>query len=665
MRSNQAYDSERLDATRRRLLAVSAAAGVGGTLFPGALLGLVFPAAMEAQAAGSAPGEPAAGPAPAGGKPAASRDAQEWPKVTAQMIEAAAAIAAVKLTPEQIQMMLDGVSEQRRMALEVRKLDLPNRVAPTAVFNPVPAGTPAPKAAQARPVGVGPAPSVAGISSSEEEKVAFATVRQLGEMLRRRRISSVELTRLYLGRLKRYDPMLHFVITLTEERALGQAAAADRAFAAGQDRGPLQGIPWGAKDLLAVKGYPTTWGAAGFEQQSFAEDAVVVKRLDAAGAVLVAKLSMGALAMGDLWGYPEGSGKAGGRTRNPWNPRQGSSGSSAGSASATAAGCVGFAIGTETLGSIASPSTRCGVTGLRPSFGLVPRTGAMALSWSMDKIGPIARSVEDCALVLNAIYGPDGYDQSVQPAPFHADLTEGWESLRVGYIAKAFAAPTLMPVAPEEGGKLSPAARKRLEEQRSRDLAQRRYDHRFHARTLEVLRAMGVRLTPVELPGFHFSSLLNILDAEAAAAFDDLTTSGRDALLAGQAADDWPNIFRAGRLIPAVEYIQAERGRSLALAAMHQLFANFDVIVTPSDGEQLVATNLCGQPALIVPNGLRGPDAPPFVAGAEDPWPDYGGPGTPVSITFLAPLYEDTKAARLAHAYQEKAGFQGLHPKLG
>ncbi len=659
MRSNQAYDSERLDATRRRFLAVSAAAGVGGTLFPGALLAL---------ATGSASAQ--SGP----------RDPQAWPAVTAEMIESAAAIAAVKLTPAQIKMMLDGVTEQRSMALQVRKLDLPNRIAPTAVFNPVPAGTSGPRSAAARPVVVGPAPSVAGIlvagilaagisaagiSTSEEEKIAFATVRQLGELLRLRKLSSVELTRLYLGRLKRYDPMLHFVITLTEARALGQAEAADRAFAAGQDRGPLQGIPWGAKDLLAVKGYPTTWGAAGFEQQSFPEDATVVKRLDAAGAVLVAKLSMGALAMGDLWGYPQGSGKPGGRTRNPWNPKQGSSGSSAGSASATAAGCVGFAIGTETLGSISSPSTRCGVTGLRPSFGLVPRTGAMALSWSMDKIGPIARSVEDCALVLNAIYGPDGYDQSVQPAPFHTDLTASWETLRVGYIASAFAAPTSRPAAPEAAGKLSPAAQKKREERRRRDLAQRSYDHRFHAHTLEVLRGMGVKLTPVELPGFHFSSLLNILDAESAAAFDELTTSGRDALLAGQESDDWPNIFRAARLIPAVDYIQAERARSLALAAMHRLFADFDVIVAPSDGEQLVATNLCGQPAVIVPNGLRGPDAPPFAAGPEDPWPDYGGPGTPVSITFLAPLYGDAKAALLAYAYQQKAGFLPLHPKLG
>ncbi|MGC9199521.1 MAG: amidase [Acidobacteriaceae bacterium] len=659
-------DSERLDATRRRLLTACAAAGVGGTLLPGVLLGLAFPEALQGQAAASAQAaQSGSAGSKAGAKPAGAADAKAWPAVTAQMIEAAAAIAAVKLTPEQIQMMLDGVADQRRMALAVRTLDLPNRIAPTAVFNPVPAGTPGPQAAPAQKVVVGPVASIAGISASEEEKVAFATVRQLGELLRRRKLSSVELTQLYLRRLRRYDPMLHFVINLTEERALGQAAAADRELAAGHDRGPLQGIPWGAKDLLAVKGYPTTWGAAGFEQQSFSEDAEVVKRLDAAGAVLVAKLTMGALAMGDLWGYAEGTGKAGGRTRNPWNPRQGSSGSSAGSASATAAGCVGFAIGTETLGSISSPSTRCGVTGLRPSFGLTPRTGAMALCWSMDKIGPIARSVEDCALVLNAIYGPDGYDQSVQPASFHADLTASVETLRVGYIAEDFAAPVARPAESAGAGSLSEVARKRLEEQQRRELAQRRYDHRFHVRTLEVLRGMGVRLTPVELPRFRFSELLNILDAESAAAFDDLTTSGRDALLAGQTAEDWPNLFRAARLIPAVDYIQAERARSLALEAMHKLFADFDVIVAGSEGEQLVATNLCGQPAVIVPNGLRGADAPGFAAGPEDPWPDYGGPGTPVSVTFLAPLYEDAKAVLLANAYQQKTGFQKLHPKLG
>ena len=245
---------------------------------------------------------------------------------------------------------------------------------------------------------------------SRIEDLAFATVRDLASLVQTRKITSLALTQMYLDRLKRYDPKLHFVITLTEDRALAQAKAADAEIAAGKYRGPLHGIPWGAKDLLAVKGYPTTWGAGGFEHQSFDEDATVVQRLDAAGAVLVAKFTLGALAMGDKW--------FGGRTRNPWNPEQGSSGSSAGSASAVSAGCVAFAIGSETLGSISSPSTRCGDTGLRPTFGFVPRTGAMALSWTMDKLGPICRSVEDCALVLQAIHGPDGKDASVYPADF-------------------------------------------------------------------------------------------------------------------------------------------------------------------------------------------------------------------------------------------------------
>ena len=248
-----------------------------------------------------------------------------------------------------------------------------------------------------------------------------------------RKITSLALTQMYLSRLKRYDAKLHFSITLTEERALAQAKAADAEIAAGKYRGPLHGIPWGAKDLLAVKGYPTTWGAGGFEHQQIDEDATVVQRLDAAGAILVAKLTLGALAMGDKW--------FGGRTRNPWNPKQGSSGSSAGSASAVSAGCVAFAIGSETLGSISSPSTRCGVTGLRPTFGFVPRTGAMALSWTMDKLGPISRSAEDCALVLNAICGPDGKDASVHAAPFNWDSGQDWKKLRIGYLKSEFDAP--------------------------------------------------------------------------------------------------------------------------------------------------------------------------------------------------------------------------------
>jgi Asp-tRNA(Asn)/Glu-tRNA(Gln) amidotransferase A subunit family amidase len=637
-------NAEQLDVTRRRFLTVSTAAGLGGTLFPGALFALSSSSA-DAQS------------------PAASV-AGSWPAITSEMIDAAAAIAAIKLTPEQRQTMLTGLAGQRSAAVSVRELHLPNSVVPTDVFNPVPAGTPGPQPAPPQPVVLGPAPSIADISASQEEKVAFATIRQLGELMRQHKTTSVELTKLYLARLKRYDPMLHFVINLTEERALAQAAAADRELAAGNTRGPLHGIPWGAKDLLAVKGYPTTWGAGGMENQTFDEDAEVVKRLDAAGAVLIAKLTMGALAQGDLWGYAAGSGKPGDRTRNPWNPQQGSSGSSAGPGSATSAGCVGFSIGTETQGSISSPSTRCGVTGLRPSFGLVPRTGAMALVWSMDKIGPITRSVEDCALVLNAIYGPDGRDQSMQPAPFHADLTTDVRGMRIGYIESAFKVPTLPPLSNDETKTPSAAERSRREQQNRTNFERNAYDAKFNTRALETLRGMGLHLTPVEMPDFDFSMLRSILSAESAAAFDELTISGRDALLSGQKPGDWPNQFRVARFLTAVDYIQAMRARARALTAMHQLFADFDVIVTPSSGIQLAATNLCGQPAVIVPNGLRGPDAPPFVRNGEDDSPNYGGPGTPVSLTFLAPLFQDAKAVAVAHAYQMKTGFQLLHPKL-
>jgi Asp-tRNA(Asn)/Glu-tRNA(Gln) amidotransferase A subunit family amidase len=461
---------------------------------------------------------------------------------------------------------------------------------------------------------------------------------------------------MYLARLRRYDPLLKFVITYTEDRALKQAAQADHELASGHDRGPLHGIPWGAKDLLAVKGYPTTWGAAGFEKQQIDEDAEVVKRLDAAGAVLVAKMTLGALAQGDLW--------FGGRTRNPWNPHQGSSGSSAGSASAVAAGCVGFAIGTETLGSISSPSTRCGATGLRPSFGRVARTGAMALSWSMDKIGSIARSVEDCALVLHAISGPNGQDLSVHTGAFNADLTIDIRKLRVGYIKSAFDTPTLQPLPKDELATLSDADRTKRETQNKAQFERRLYDAKYDAATLDRLRTMGVTLTPCELPDFHFSALLSILSTEAAAAFDELTLSGRDALLTGQKPFDWPNQFRTARFTPAVDYIQAQRARTLAMAQMHELFTNFDVIVTPSGGTQLTATNLCGQPAIIVPNGLRGDDAPPPPSTEEGALNNVGGPGTPVSITFLAPLYQEAKACALANAYQQKAGFMTFRPKL-
>jgi Asp-tRNA(Asn)/Glu-tRNA(Gln) amidotransferase A subunit family amidase len=490
------------------------------------------------------------------------------------------------------------------------------------------------------------------------EDLAFSTISELAGLIRARKITSLALTQMYLARLKHYDSKLHFVISLTEERALAQAKAADAEIASGKYRGPLHGIPWGAKDLLAVKGYPTTWGAGGFEHQSFDEDATVVQRLDAAGAVLVAKFTLGALAMGDKW--------FGGRTRNPWNPNQGSSGSSAGSASAVAAGCVAFAIGSETLGSISSPCTRCGVTGLRPTFGFVPRTGAMALSWTMDKLGPITRSAEDCAIVLAAIHGPDGKDISVAAASFTWNPLLDWRKLRIGYLKSEFDAPSVPKPSepPSDETTEQKKGREKHEAEQTAARTRREYDRRYDLAALEKLRAMGINLMPVELPKLPYGAMVPLLTAEAAAAFDDLTLSGRDRLLTEQGIEDWPNDFRVARFYPAVEYIQANRARTLAIQQVSALFHDVDIIVTPTTGRQLLATNLTGHPAIILPNGLRGVDAPrpPKIDDGDND--DIGGPGTPVSLTFLAGHYHDAKLAAFALAYQRATGFHKLHPKL-
>ncbi len=637
--------------SRRRLLSACAAAGVSGTLFPGALLGL---------AAAQMPAEPVH-PADAPVHPAEVQT-DKLPKITLAMIAAAEAIAALALTPQQRDTLVESLTEQRSSVEVIRTLHLTNATAPAFVFDPVPAGMVL--VTERKPARLGKPPAAATLAAaagpSREEALAFATVRDLAELLRTRKATSLELTKLALARLNRYQPKLHFVINLTEQRALAQAAAADKELAAGKPRGPLHGIPWGAKDLLAVKGYPTTWGAAGFEQQQIDSDATVVQRLDAAGAVLVAKLSMGALAQGDLW--------FGGRTRNPWNPRQGSSGSSAGSASAVSAGCVAFAIGTETLGSISSPSTRCGVTGLRPTFGFVPRTGAMALSWSMDKIGPIARSAEDCALVMTVIHGPDGQDRSVQPAAFNWDAGFDWRKLRVGYLKSAFDAPKLEELKPPTES-MTEKERAELETRRAHqkeNLARLTYDAAFDRASLAALEKLGVQLIPVDLPhDLHFGDQVPLLGAEAAAAFDELTLTGRDQLLTGQKPYDWPNAFRRARFYSAVDYIQAQRARSLVIDAMAKLFAQVDVIVTPTGGAQLVATNLSGHPAVILPNGLRGDDAPKATVSEEDDDLDNpGGPGTPVSLTFLGDLYSDARLLALARAYQEATGFHRKHPTL-
>ena len=536
--------------------------------------------------------------------------------ITATTIAAAEEIAGLKFDDAERAMMLDGLKQQEARIEALHKIPLPNSVSPAIVFDPMPAGKSPPlntKRAMVRS-------SVAARSlPSSDDDIAFLPVTELSEFIRRGKLKPTRLTEIYLTRLRKYDPVLRCVITLTEERALNQAKQADAEIARGNYRGPLHGIPWGAKDLLAVKGYKTTWGAGPYKEQVIDEDATVVQRLDRAGAILVAKLTLGELAQGDMW--------YGGRTRTPWKVESGSSGSSAGPASATAGGLVGFSIGSETLGSISSPSTVCGTTGLRPTYGRVPKTGAMALSWTMDKLGPICRSVEDCALVLDAIYGPDGTDKSAIEAPYSWDASLSPKKLRVGYVKSAFEMPMMDP-----------------KDEKRTIHGSKKWDDA----ALDVLRGMGIDLIPVELPDLPYDAMRIILTAEAAAAFDDLTRSNRDAELVQQSRFDWANTFRTARFIPAVDYINANRVRSTTIEAWDELMKKVDVIVTPTNAAnlaQLVATNLTGHPAVILPNGFR---------------PD----GTPVSLTFLGGLFEEAKVMAVANAYQRETGFHNVHPAI-
>ena len=435
------------------------------------------------------------------------------------------------------------------------------------------------------------------------EDCAFYTIGQLAYLIRTRQVTSLELTTLYLDRLKRHGPELECVITLTEELALEQARRADKEIQTGKYRGPLHGIPYGAKDLLSVPGYKTTWGAVPYKDQALDETATVVKKLEEAGAVLLAKLTLGALAWGDVW--------FGGMTRNPWNTEQGSSGSSAGPGSATAAGLVAFAIGSETWGSIVSPSTRNGVTGLRPTFGTVSKAGAMALSWSMDKLGPMCRSVDDCSLVYSVIKGTDGLDHSVVDVPFQVPDKKALKELRVGYIESAF-----------------------------EDTSTTDNDRAV----LEKLEELGFELVPIELPEFPTSSLSFLLSVEAAAAFDDLTRSNRDDEMVRQVKWAWPNSFRQARHVPAVEYIQANRARVVLNQEMAELFKDIDVYVAPSFwGDNLLRTNLTGHPCVVLPNG-------------------FNKKGSPTSISFMGDLYRDGEVVAVAHAFQRATDWHKKYP---
>ncbi|MEM1116915.1 MAG: amidase [Bacteroidota bacterium] len=526
--------------------------------------------------------------------------------LTVEDLAHAEAVQGVPFRSDQRELMLDDVNGRLEQLAALREAEPPNEVPPALVLDLGLSGEPKPAPGAGATVS---RPAASGRPSDAD--LAFASVPELGALLRGRAISCVDLAEFFLGRLERFDPQLLAVVTLTRERALAQAARLDAELAAGTDRGPLHGIPYGAKDLLATAGIPTTWGATPYRDQVIEADAEVVQRLDAAGAVLVAKLTLGALAWGDVW--------FGGMTRNPWNVDEGSSGSSAGPGSAVAAGLVPFAIGSETLGSIVSPSTRNGVTGLRPTFGRVPTDGAMALSWSMDKLGPLARSATDCALVLDALRGPVGAPEADPAFPY--DPTASVMDLRVGVLQTAF---------DEAEGAGAEADRA----------------------TLDVIRRLGVETVPVEVPGgIPVGPLRMILEAEAAAAFDGLTRSGGVDALVRQERFAWPNVFRHARHIPAVDYINANRVRTQLMRAMAELMTQVDVLVAPSFAPTLLVTNLTGHPAVALPNAFL-------------PVEGYPDRRSPRSITFMGPLWKDHLPLRLANAVQAATDHHRQRPPV-
>jgi len=531
-------------------------------------------------------------------------------KITLEMLAAAEKVNGLEFTDDERELMLESVNDRLQAYDALREIDIDNSVMPALGFEPrLPGMTfeSEQKSIKLSDVGEVQRPD-------DLEDVAFWPVTHLSKLIESKQVSSVELTEMYLGRLKKYNPQLECVVTLTEDLALSQAKRADEEIASGKYRGPLHGIPWGAKDLLAAKNYKTTWGAMPYKNQVIDLDATVVERLEAAGAVLVAKLTLGALAYGDVW--------FDGVTKSPWNLEDGSSGSSAGPASATAGGLVGFSIGSETMGSIVSPSTRCGTTGLRPTYGRVSRHGAMALSWSMDKLGPICRSVEDCALVFDAIYGPDEKDNTVFDYPFNWDASKNLSELKIGYVKSAF------------------------DEERDED-AFVWSNKAMDDNVIEVLKSLGAEMIPIELPEFAYTAVRIVLVAEAAAAFDDMTRSNQDDLMVRQDKDAWPNIYRAARTMPAVEYIQANRVRTLMMQGLHEVMKQVDIFVCPSFGaNSLTLTNLTGHPSVVVPTGFSEVPAPAS------------------SITFTGQLYGEADALLVAKAFQDATDFHLKHPSM-
>lgn len=541
--------------------------------------------------------------------------------VTQDAIQEGEKLIGLSFTNHEREAMLNTMRKRVPQYASIRNAKLENGVPPALRFDPrTPLAAPFKSAARHYPI------MQIGVNMpSNFEDLAFYPVIHLAHLLRTRQVTSVQLTEMYLERLRRYSPQLQCTITITKSRAQKAARRADQEIAAGLYRSPLHGIPWGAKDLIAAKGYPTTWGAAPYKDQYFDFDATVIERLDEAGAVLVAKLVTGELAHGDTW--------FGGKVKNPWNTAEGSSGSSAGPVSATSAGLVGFALGTETTGSIVWPALRCGIVGLRPTFGRISRHGVMVLSWTLDKVGPIARTVEDCALIMTAINGADGKDSFAFDEPLNWDVD--LRRIRVGYVRSAFEA--------SSSGDAYDHATVTALHKMGIDLREHRGNDR---RTLDGLHALGFNLVPIDLPKFDLDSLLIIMSAEGAAAFDELTRNDQDDLLVSQDESMPPNQFRQARFIPAVEYLQANRIRTQVMQAMAEVMNSVDVFVVPQLAESnLTLTNLTGQPTIGVPNGFT--DA-----------------GMPTGINFVGGVCREAELLAIAAAYQNVNDYWQQHPVL-
>jgi len=574
---------------RRRFLSYFSGLGLGATLLPGVLW--------------------------------AQAQQEEDTRVTPAMLKDALALAGLTFSEEDQKAMLQGVNRNLGNYEELRKIHIPNDVSPPFYFNPI---VPGMKVNRVKEGVRFSTPAVRRPANLED--VAFWPVTQLAQLLRTRQATSVELTQMYLDRLHKYNPKLNCVVTFLDDLAMTQAKLADAEITAGKYKGPLHGIPWGAKDIITVKGYKTTWGSDAYKDQMLENEASVVEMLRDAGAVLIAKLTSGELAQGDRW--------FGGTTKNPWNLSEGSSGSSAGPASATAAGCVAFGIGTETSGSILSPSARCGVTGLRPTFGRISRYGVMALSWTQDRLGPLCRYAEDCAVVMSVIARPDGRDMSVSDIPFNWNAHLDIRKLRVGYLKDAF--------------------------DDTKDAALKGHDDK----ALEQVQALGVKLIPLKVPDWNVD--VASIGVESAVFFDELVRSGNDKKLTNPAR---ANGFRASRVVPAVEYLQSQRARAMMMAKLAEATAGVDVYLCPatsggppapvggrggapnprrqsSTQRHFTMANLACYPAVAVPHG-------------------FGESGSPSSITFYGRPFGEGEVLALAKAYQDAAGFHLKHPELG